>query len=150
MAERDNKPNGSAHTNAPERRAPFERRTRHIRQEPIDDTGSDYPEIDRHPALDQRRGTRRYMGTASSDPEYLPQTPGQEHGAGEIPPSSPIGSSSRRAEPLHYDRYLQLPNSGKAIFTSRQHRRRRRTHLALGVLIALSIALALLWYFFLR
>lgn len=154
MAERDNMTSDAEPRGASSRRVPFEHCAPHITQEPIDDTAADYATIDRYSTLEQRRGGRRHMGTASSDPEYLPpaRVRGRDRAGegGEGPAPGSTDSLNRRSGSLHYDRYLQLPNSGKAIFTSRQNRRRRRTHVALGVLIVLSIALALVWYFFLR
>lgn len=154
MAGRDNMTNDAGPQGTPSRRVPFERRSPHISQEPIDDTGTDYATIDRYSTLEQRQGGRKHMGTASSDPEYLPPTRGRsrrrEHDAGEGPKPGSTGSLTPCTGSLHYDRYLQLPNPGKSIFTSRQDRRRRRAQLALAALIVLSVALALVWYFFLR
>lgn len=154
MAERDNMMPDASPRDAQPHRVPFERRAPHITQEPIDDTAADYVTIDRYSTLEQRRGGRKHMGTASSDPEYLPQVRGRGSDravrAGETDITGSTGSPSRRPGPLHYDRYLQLPDSGKSIFTSRHNRHRRRTHVALGVLAALSIVLALVWYLLLR
>ena len=105
--------------------------------------------------------SRKHMGVASSDPEYLPQTDSTGH----VPPSSPtlrIRANERngRAIPsvkgsgqpgqLHYDRYLQKPKKGRSIFTSQQDRQRRRVQVLLAVLIIAAIALALFWFFVLR
>ena len=105
---------------------------------------------------------RKHMGVASSDPEYLPQTGPTGH----VPPSSPTlriraneRAAARGAQPirgngqpgqLHYDRYLQQPKKGRAIFTSQQDRQRRRVQVLLAVLIVAAIALALFWFFVLR
>ncbi len=50
----------------------------------------------------------------------------------------------------NYSRYLSTPKKGKAIFTSRQNRQRRRVKILLGLLVLAAVALALFWYFFLR
>lgn len=107
--------------------------------------------------------TRKHMGVASSDPEYLPQT----GPSGRVPPSSPTlriranerGARGHQSQPvawgsqpgqLHYDRYLQTPKKGRSIFTSQQDRQRRRVQVLLAVLIVAAIALALFWFFVLR
>lgn len=150
MADLDNTPRDANPENAPARRVPFERRSPHISQEPIDDTAADYATIDRYTTLEQQRSGRKHMGTATSDPSYLPRTPQEGRRRSVEPPAPGSTGSLRRRSSLHYARYLLTPQSGKAIFTSRQDRRRRRTHLALAILVLLSIALALVWFFFLR
>ncbi len=46
--------------------------------------------------------------------------------------------------------YISTPKKGRAIFTSRQDRQRRRIKIALGLMVVAAIALALFWYFVLR
>lgn len=46
--------------------------------------------------------------------------------------------------------YISTPKKGRAIFTSRQDRQRRRIKIALGIMIVAAIALALFWFFVLR
>lgn len=110
----------------------------------------------------RRPSTRKHMGVATNDPEYLPPT-GPAPGAGRIPPSSSTlriranergGKSGTRAGAPdgshHYERYLQTPKKGRSIFTSQQQRQRKRTQALLAVLILAAVALALVWFFILR
>lgn len=119
--------------------ASYQRSRQHVTQEPIHD--------------DQVRmdvsGDRKHMGVATSDPQYLPRTrpahpahPRQQHAEG------PDGQPQHA--PLHYERYLQTPKPGKAIFTARQARARR--HIAhIVLLIALLVVIAVVvWFFILR
>lgn len=46
--------------------------------------------------------------------------------------------------------YISTPKKGRAIFTSRQDRQRRRIKIALTVMIIAAVALALFWFFVLR
>lgn len=107
----------------------------------------------------RRSGTRRHMGTATSDPDYLPQTDFQRRqdrmdlrrlGAERAAAREAAGTSEdSRREPLHGERYLSTPKSSKSIFTRRE-RKRRRTQLILTALLVVAIALILAWFFFLR
>lgn len=46
--------------------------------------------------------------------------------------------------------YISTPKKGRAIFTSRQDRQRRRIKIALAIMIVAAIGLALFWFFILR
>ena len=90
---------------------------------------------------------RRHMGTATSDPQYLPpieQTRDGVRGPAHIP-----APPDQRA-PLHYDRYIEKPKQGKTIFTSRYERSRRRTRAVLLVLLVIVVVALALWFIFLR
>lgn len=87
--------------------------------------------------------TRRHMGTATSDPTYLPPV---TRGSGQ----GPTHPRSNQRAPLHYDRYLQSPKPGKSIFTARQDRSRRRILHRLIALLVLAGVIAAVWFFFLR
>lgn len=123
---------------------------------------------DRRTAFIRQGGTRKHMGTATSDPDYLTPT-GFEHGRSEAltayENARREGSGGARKTPapgkrrmkdaraggqLHYDRYLSTPKPGRSIFISQQDRQRRRLQRVLAVLILLAIALALAWFFLLR
>lgn len=103
-------------------------------------------------------GTRKHMGVATSDPEYLPPVGGNRPQA-HVPPTSPTlrvrtgdargGQAGTGARP-NYGRYISTPKKGRSIFTSRQDRQRRRVKILLGALIIAATALALFWFFVLR
>lgn len=113
--------------------------------------------------------TRKHMGVATSDPEYLPpvgpdrpqtHTAGGPHGhvagaraqgAGQRVHTAEhvAGQPAPGAQP-NYSRYISTPKKGRAIFTARQNRRRRRVKLLLGSLIVAAVALAALLFFVLR
>ena len=129
------------------------------------------------------RGTRKHMGVATSDPDYLSPAPngrpamgtgasgnfgtgtGGNFGTGtggnrtatpghptayrQRPASAATTPSGQPAQP-NYSRYLSTPKKGKAIFTSRQDKQRRRIKVLMAILILAAIALALVWYFVLR
>lgn len=114
---------------------------------------------------------RKHMGTATSDPEYLPPVNG---GGGHIPPHSstlrirqneraeavPTGAHGphrgrdlgprRKHGEIKTGRYLSTPHGGKRIFTTQRDRQQRRMRYVLVVLILAAIALALVWFFLLR
>ena len=103
-------------------------------------------------------GTRKHMGVATSDPEYLPPVGhgrGTEHAMGAPSAVRGHGDNPHRtqapsgAQP-NYGRYISTPKKGRSIFTSRQDRQRRRVKILLGVLIIAATALALFWFFVLR
>lgn len=100
--------------------------------------------------------TRKHMGVATSDPEYLApvaQPAGKASGprGSSVPaPAHPPKRAEAPGEHPNYSRYLSTPKKGKAIFTSRQQRQRRKIKVLLALLIVLSCALALFWYFVLR
>lgn len=101
-------------------------------------------------------GHRRHMGTATADPSYLPLTPQEQvrerayarerlqHGRAPQQAGAPTHGLR------HSDRYLQTPKPGHSIFTSRRERRARRTRATIAVVALLAIAIALVWFFFLR
>ena len=97
---------------------------------------------------------RLHMGVATSDPQYLPVTePRRARRAEANAPEAPRRPAHPRGEkraPLHYDRYLETPKPGKSIFSARHERARRRTrHLIAGIAL-IAVAIALIWFFFLR
>lgn len=95
--------------------------------------------------------TRRYMGRATDDPSYLPKAnPNGDRSGSSKPFMGQAEISAQKRALSHYDRYLQTPTSKKAIFSSRYGRRNRMLKRALGVLIVLAAALALVWFFILR
>lgn len=102
-----------------------------------------------------RRGARVHMGTATSDPDYLPLTDFQRRYDDAHPQQTSAASSleagapASRPAPLHGGRYLSRPRQRKSIFT-RQERQRRRAQLILIALLVLAVALVLAWFFFLR
>lgn len=110
------------------------------------------------PRVDQRAGTpsphRLHMGVATSDPQYLPVTePARRAPRGAAPGTAPQGPAhpvSEQRAPLHYDRYLQTPKRGRAIFSSRQERARRRTRVLLALLVLAVIIVAFVWFVILR
>lgn len=97
---------------------------------------------------------RKHMGTASSDPEYLPQTAFQkERAADPNARQTPIrdARAPQRSGTVRYDRYLQTPKPGRAIFSNPQTRRRQRQHLAIIVVLFIAlVAVALVWFLVLR
>jgi hypothetical protein len=121
------------------------------------------------------RGTRKHMGVATSDPDYLSPapngrpamgtgasgnfgtgtggnrtaTPGHPTAYRQRPASAATTPSGQPAQP-NYSRYLSTPKKGKAIFTSRQDKQRRRIKVLMAILVLAAIALALVWYFVLR
>ena len=119
--------------------ASYQRARHHVTQEPIHD---DQVRVD-------ASSGRKHMGVATSDPQYLPRTR----------PEHPAHPRQQRAEgpdgqpqhaPLHYERYLQTPKPGKAIFTARQARARRHVaHIVLLVALLVIIAVVV-WFFILR
>lgn len=119
--------------------APYQRPRQHVTQEPIQD---DQVHVD-------VPSGRKHMGVATSDPQYLPRTR----------PTHPAHPRQQRTEwpdgqpqhaPLHYERYLQTPKPGKAIFTARQARARRHVaHIVLLVALLVIVAVVV-WFFILR
>lgn len=125
------------------------------------------PEPDRYPQTPQPgtqsrpdaigagapRPGRRHMGTATSNPNYLPQTAYQrQRDQDPHARATPIrdAAAPRRSGTVDSGRYLQTPKRGRAIFTSpytRQHRRMKRV---LAALVSLAILLAIVWFAFLR
>lgn len=140
-------------------RSSEEMRRSTMRQAPASDTFGGYegPVVDgergaqtqrpHHDAFPAYTPGRRHMGTATSDPQYLPpieQARDGVRGPAHIP--TPV---DQRA-PLHYDRYIEKPKHGKTIFTSRHERSRRRMRAVLIVLLVIVIAALALWFVFLR
>lgn len=137
-----NETTSAPHANAGASRTPYRRTVPHLSQAPITDESLSMPP--RQSAAGATRtpsgGGRRHMGTATSDPQYLPQN-GPAH-----PRRSQPGDPSQH---LHYDRYLQTPTSKKTIFTARQERSRRRTLLAVVLILIVAVVL-FVWFVFLR
>lgn len=115
--------------------------------------------------------TRKHMGVATSDPEYLPPVqdtanrmsghgqngraanaaPGAHHGRGGHPVRSNRNAvASSNANPLHYDRYLSTPQHGRAIFSAQRTRQRRRTAMAVLAILLIAVACVAAAYFLLR
>lgn len=120
------------------------------------------------PRFPQQRG-RKHMGVASNDPEYLPpvnnpyartlanKTPipqGQVHisdsGPGLHVRTRPNPQGNGRPGQVNRSRYLSTPKRSKSIFASQASRQQRRAQILLATLIVLALALALVWWFFLR
>lgn len=81
---------------------------------------------------------RVHMGTASSDPNYLPPTKNKNNPR--------IHQPRNRMTTLKYDRYLEAPRSKRSIFTAQQDRTRHRLHLILVfALIVVIVALIILF-----
>ena len=123
---------------------PYQRQTLHISQEPIDDIPTEYVMPERYTTVDRARaqqGTRRHMGVASSDPEYMSYTSGTGNETEEGQPPRKVKQPKTHASSFNYDRYLQTPTSGKSIFTSREMRRRRRVQRVFVICVAALIAL---------
>lgn len=121
--------------------------------------------------------TRKHMGVATSDPEYLPPVqdnanqmperghsgrtihaaPDAHHGRGEhLVHSSRTANAGRNAvasrntNPLHYDRYLSAPYRGRAIFSAQRTRQRRRTAMVVLTILLIAVACVAAAYFLLR
>lgn len=123
---------------------PYHRQTPHITQAPIDDVEPNYVTRERYVTLEQARGGRKHMGTATSDPQYLSPT--------EYENSRRLSHSegSRRSAgngAMHYERYLQTPKPGKSIFTSRRDRARKRNRRLIFVAVIVIVAAILLKIF---
>lgn len=130
-------------------RQPYRHHAAHITQDPIVDDGISYQH-----APDPRGAAtvpgRRHMGTATSDPQYLPPTDRRgQRPASAAGGAGPRGTGERRAQ-LHYERYLETPKPGKSIFTSRYERSRRRSARLVIVVLVLAVLVGLVWFFFLR
>ncbi|QWT17755.1 hypothetical protein KPC83_00905 [Collinsella sp. zg1085] len=135
----------------------WERMRPHISQEPISEDETTYTTINRYTTLEQQKRRRRHMGTASSDPDYLPSvntdsTQSQEQRFDTHSARRPLTTKKSPAQrrTLHFDRYLETPKPGKSIFTARQHRYDTLTKGILALLICVSTILFTLWFFFLR
>ena len=127
--------------NQPAAKAPYRRQTPHITQAPINDVEPNYVTRDRYVTLDQARGSRKHMGTATSDPQYLSPT-GYEK-SGRFSPSVD-GERDKGRSAVHYERYMQTPKPGKSIFISRQERARKRNRrLILAAIIVVVLAVLL-------
>lgn len=130
--------------NQPAAKSFYRHQTPHITQAPIDDVEPNYVTRDRYVTLEQARGSRKHMGTATSDPQYLSPT-GYEKG-GRFSPSETGGRDKGRSS-MHYGRYLQTPKPGKSIFISRQERARKRNRRLILAAIIVVAAAALLKIF---
>ncbi len=115
--------------------------------------------------------TRKHMGVATSDPEYLPPVQDTvermpEHGRGgravNAAPDARRGRGGRHAHsgraanagnnsnPLHYDRYLSSPQRGRAIFSAQRTRHRRRNAVAVLAILLIAAVCVAAAYFLLR
>ena len=126
---------------APQPRPSYRRTTPHITQPPIQDDSTRYVTRERYTTLDQTP-RRRHMGTATSDPVYMPPLEPDRH--------RPHGAGAPERSSLHYDRYLQTPKPGRSIFMSAQDRSRRRLKHLLLVLLVVVLVLLVVWFLFLR
>lgn len=90
--------------NPPAAKAPYRRQTPHITQSPIDDVEPSYVTRERYVTLEQARGGRKHMGTATSDPQYLSPTGYEKNG--HLSPNASRERDGGRAT-VHYERYLQ-------------------------------------------
>ena len=127
--------------NQPATKAPYRRQTPHITQAPINDVEPNYVTRDRYVTLDQARGGRKHMGTATSDPQYLSPTGYEKNGR--FSPNEAKGRDNGRSA-VHDERYLQTPKPGKSIFISRQERARKRNRrLILAAIIVVVLAVLL-------
>ncbi|MDY2777231.1 MAG: hypothetical protein SOU51_02480 [Collinsella sp.] len=109
------------------------------------------------PEADRPSGRRLHMGTATSDPSYLPLTPqeqareralAREQARQERMSTAPGAEAHRGLK--HSNRYLQTPKAGHTIFTSRRERRARRMKLAIALLAFLVLAAVLAYLLSLR
>lgn len=97
--------------------------------------------------------TRKHMGVATSDPEYLPpvqdtveRMPGHGRG-GRHAHSGRAANAGRNSNPLHYDRYLSAPQRGRAIFSAQRTRHRRRNAVAvLAILLIAAVCIAAAYF----
>lgn len=120
-------------------KTPYQHPRQHVAQE------STHDGQDRHDAP----SGRKHMGVATSDPQYLPRTrPAQPAHPRKQYAEGPDGKPQRA--PLHYERYLQTPKPGKAIFTARQTRARRHVARIVLLIALLAIIAAVVWFFILR
>lgn len=130
-------------------RGAYRRQTPHVTQEPIVDESlrqaSDEMAPLTAPAATRRR---RHMGTATSDPQYLPPTE-HAHGTRRQAPRDASAPNAAPRQELHYERYLESPKPGKSIFTARQQRS-RRTRLMIALILLVIVLAALVWLLFFR
>lgn len=126
----------------------YRRQTPHVTQAPIDDVEVPYVTRERYQTLEQVQGSGRlHMGTATSDPEYLPSVPNGNDAMG---PAHPLSPSNGRRQITHSARYLQTPKPGKSIFTSQAERARKRNHHLILALVVLVIVVAVVAFFILN
>lgn len=95
----------------------------------------------------RQRPAHKHMGTATNDPDYLP--PVTSDRAGRTMNSAPRPVRQQGDQPVNYARYLEVPKSNKAIFTRREHGR-RRMHMLIALVAAIIILIVLLWLFVFR
>ena len=94
--------------------------------------------------------TRKHMGVATSDPEYLPQVqpPAQRRNNAVQRAANPI------AQPKHAisnsARYLSTPKAGRSIFISRYERRRATIKRCVLLVLSIVIIVLVVWAIFLR
>ena len=101
----------------------------------------------RQPLVPRSHRPRKHMGTATSDPDYLPPVTRDASAREQEPTVRP--ARQPREQSVNYARYLEVPRSTKAIFTRRE-RAQRRAHLLIGLAIAVIILVVLLWLFVLH
>lgn len=120
-------------------------------------TTFDEPSPSTRDASEQPHG-RRHMGTATSDPSYLPLTPQEQARERALArerqqqerAQHPQATGGRYKGLQHSERYLQTPKPGHTIFTSKYERRRRRTKTITVVAVIALILAAAAWFLFLR
>ena len=134
---------------APDGRAMYRRQTPHVTQEPIvDESLRPLPGEMAPGAAPAATRRRRHMGTATSDPQYLPPTD-SARGTRRQAPRDPSAPDAAPRQELHFERYLESPKPGKSIFTARQQRS-RRTRLMVALILLAVVLAALVWFLFFR
>lgn len=93
---------------------------------------------------------RRHMGTATSDPNYLPPVSGGRGGRDGVRGPAHVPTPVDQRAPLHYDRYIEKPKHSKTIFTSRYERSRRNRRILLLLAILAIVAVVIVWVVVLR
>ncbi len=109
-------------------------------------------------SADRRPRGRLHMGTATSDPTYLPLTPQEQARERALEreriqqerAQHPQAAGGRYKGLQHSGRYLETPKHGHAIFTSKYERKRKRHKTAVAVVVLLALIAVAVWFFFLR
>ncbi len=150
----------ASHPAAQPQPQPYQRQAPHVTQAPINDVEPQYVTRERYVTLDQAQptGRRRHMGTATSNPSYLPKTEmqmrldAQRNNEEQRQPAHRISQPSDPNQPralTNSSRYLQTPKPGRSIFTTQRDRERRKRKF-LVALAVLVIVLVAVWFFFIR
>lgn len=113
---------------------------------PVDNPNA--PKAGRSPRVPTRKVSYGSGGSAQNG-----LSSGHGHTSSRIPPSSPtlqVRTNEGGGNISPGRSYISTPKKGRAIFTSRQDRQRKRIKFALAIMIIAAIALALFWFFALR